>query len=190
VADPRLVSIGNTGGSFIATKGINNNGVVIANGPISFTTIDLHAHYAQPPSYKFVDLGTLGGRRSFVAAVNDKGVIVGRANFDPASVSAARAFIAKVGVAGMRDLGTPAGQNSSAEALNNKGQIVGRYFRVETASYNAFVCSGDCADFADLNPLTTGLPSGVSLSSATSINDRGLIVATGTDSRLYLLTPK
>lgn len=41
----------------------------------------------------------------------------------------------------------------------------------------------------DLSSLVLNLPAGVTLSIAQDINDRGQIVAVGSDSKIYLLTP-
>ncbi|MFZ2988338.1 hypothetical protein, partial [Ideonella sp.] len=100
-----------------------------------------------------------------------------------------RAFVGKVGSKKVTELAVPAGK-SAAYAINKLGVIVGRYTRASDGKYAPFSCSGACADFLDLNTVTTGLPAGVELRSALAINDKGMVTAQGSDNRIYLLLPQ
>jgi len=187
LTDTRLIDIGNMGGFYIVPRAINNKGTIVGYGTSSAYPRDTRAFYAKAPNYAYVDLGTLGGPRARAWAINDKGQIVGGANFDATRTD--RAFIADTSGGAMKDLGTPAGQASTAYGINGKGQVVGQY-RLADNSAAAFVCSGNCSDFVDLNTATSGIPDGVTLISAKAINSKGQIVATGSDNRQYLLTPR
>jgi probable HAF family extracellular repeat protein len=71
-----------------------------------------------------IDLGTLGGRISFAADINDSGTVVGHAqavNDGPMRIFTWSA------VGGMVDLGT-IGYQSNATAINNHGTIIGNWF--------------------------------------------------------------
>jgi probable HAF family extracellular repeat protein len=66
------------------------------------------------------EIGTFGGPSSSASAINERGVVVGRADLADGTT---HAFSYRNGR--LRDLGTLGGPNSSAANINNKGQIVG-----------------------------------------------------------------
>ena len=68
-----------------------------------------------------IDLGTLGGTYSQVAAVNDRGQVVG-SSLTPQNTRHAFSWTQ---AGGMIDLGTLGGSESVALALNRSGQVVG-----------------------------------------------------------------
>jgi probable HAF family extracellular repeat protein len=72
------------------------------------------------PPYEFADLGTLGGRQSFAADINNAGQVVGWA-FNASG--AQRAFLWQDGV--MLDLGTLGGDHTIADDINENGQVAG-----------------------------------------------------------------
>jgi probable HAF family extracellular repeat protein len=80
----------------------------------------------------------------------------------------------------MQDLGTLSGGFTAAYAINDAGQVVG------LSGSRAFLYSG--GKMMDLNYL---LPQGTpaTLWSAQAINNRGQILAMGSDGHDYLLTP-
>jgi len=86
-----------------------------------FTLFAADSVIAQPAP---IDLGTLGGSRSFPSGVNNRGQVVGtstRAGNDPTT---SHAFL-WTETNGMVDLGTLGGATSGATAVNNRGQVVG-----------------------------------------------------------------
>ena len=71
-----------------------------------------------------VDLGTLGGKLSIAADINDDGTVVGNAQ---AVNDGPMRLFTWTAAGGMVDLGT-LGQSSQAVAINNSGTIVGNWF--------------------------------------------------------------
>lgn len=116
-----------------------------------------------------VDLGTLGGPASTGYAIAADGAVVGSSFL--AGGAGPHAFIHD-GRA-MNDLGTLGGATSTAFAINAAGRIVGESTNAQGAS-RAFVSV--TGGMIDLNTVTTGL-NGVSLTTATAINDAGQIVS-------------
>jgi probable HAF family extracellular repeat protein len=120
------------------------------------------------------DLGTLGGDNSGAIWLNDKGVVVGSA--DLAGPSGGQTHDAVVWINGkIRDLGTvPGDACSRGRGLNNRGQVVGGSSDCHNFLH-AFLWE-DGGPMVDLNTL---IPpgSGVQLTAAFNINDRGEILA-------------
>ena len=72
--------------------------------------------------YEIVDLGTLGGNRSYAYGINDSGQVVGRSY---TASGDQHAFLWTPG-GGMQDLGTLGEYYSEAKCINNAGQIAGK----------------------------------------------------------------
>ncbi len=125
------------------------------------------------------DLGRFGNNASGQAnAINDSGQIAATIFVNP--LVGYKGIVYSDGV--VTNLWT-----GVANDINNKGQVVGSN-GPGFARGQALLYSGGTA--YDLNNLVAaGLPPGVSLSDATAINDNGWIVAEGSDSQTYLLTP-
>ena len=70
---------------------------------------------------KMTDLGTLGGRDSGAAAINDRGQVIGGSL--TARPARSHGFIWQDGK--MTDLGTLGGRSSRPRAINERGQVVG-----------------------------------------------------------------
>jgi len=151
---------------------------------------------------KLVDLGTLGGKESYAAALNNHGDVVGMsgtlAGLDAGDRNQIlHAFLAPAG-GKMVDLGTLAGTNSSgATSINDKGQVVGWSGLSSTISINEATTLTTHA-FLYQNGLMTDLnvlipQTGVTLTKALSINDEGQILVDGVDGKgnaeQLLLTP-
>lgn len=108
------------------------------------------------------DLGTLGGKRSYANALNDKGQVVGYSSLRNGSQ---HAFFWQQDC--LSDLGTLGGTNSTANAINNLGQVVGDA-DTDLGSTRAFLYSqGVMRDLGTLGGIE---------SCARSINNRGQIV--------------
>ena len=120
------------------------------------------------------DLGTLGGDNSEAIWLNDKGVVVGSA--DLAGPSGSQTHDAVVWINGkIRDLGTvPGDPCSRGRGLNIRGQVVGGSSDCHNFLH-AFLWEDD-GPMVDLNTLISP-GSGVQLTNAFNINDRGEILA-------------
>jgi probable HAF family extracellular repeat protein len=130
-----------------------------------------------PPTYDFIDLGTLGGGASWARDVDAAARVVGRAETSGAEgcggTGANHAFLWADGR--MTDLGTLGGENSDANAINPAGQIVGW---AETASGEQHAALWDHGHVTDLGTL------GGANSWATAINAEGQVVGWSETDRL------
>ncbi|MBI4937575.1 MAG: PEP-CTERM sorting domain-containing protein [Nitrosomonadales bacterium] len=177
-----MTALGTLGGNVSNAYGINASGQVVGSSTI-VSNSPKHAFITGPNGVGMTDLGTLGGPNSVASAINDIGQVVGAAattRGDP------HAFITGPNGVGMTDLGTLGGPSSGAAAINNFGQVVGFSF-INAGETHAFV-STSAYSIIDLNSLIT-LNGGYYLSYATGINDRGQIIANGSNGHAYLLSP-
>ena len=121
-------------------------------------------HLAAEVLYTITDLGTLGGKSSFAANLNNAGQIVGQAS---TSTEEYHAFLYSDGQ--MMDLGTLGGHNSSAASINNAGQITGNSETPGGTAYttHAFLYSdGQMQDLGTLGGISSG---GVAINNAGQI---------------------
>lgn len=188
-----IQDLGTLGGTFSGVAGINASGQVAGNS----TTIGggaSHAFLWKNDGTPILDLGTFGGFFSEADAINDSGQVVGRAAF-PSGVLHATLWDNN-GTA-MQDLGTLGGDFSLAEAINASGQVTGIASRSGGGPQHAFLWRNDGTPMHDLNDLVDAadpLKPYVLLFEGIAINDRGQVLARGTDSRtnangLYLISP-
>jgi len=180
----KMVDLGSLGGTIATVSAINNRGQV---GGVSKLTGDLTEHPFLWSHGALTDLGTLGGANGELNAVNDAGAAVGKADL-PGSLTH-DAFLWKNGV--VTDLGTQDGDPcSNALSLNSRGQIVGGSSDCSTFLH-AFLWENG-GPMVDLNTLVPS-GSGLTLTEATFINDRGEIAAQGVlpngDTHTVLLIP-
>jgi probable HAF family extracellular repeat protein len=165
----KMTDLGSLGGTLGFAQCANNRGEVIGFSNLSGDIIE-HA-FVWNEDRRMQDLGTLGGDNSEAIWINDAGEIVGSA--DLAGSVQHDAVLWKDGV--IQDLGTVDGDACSrARAINTKGQVVGG--------------SSDCSNFLhgfvwekagpmlDLNTLIAP-GSGLQITNAFNINDRGEILA-------------
>lgn len=146
--------------------------------------INTHAFFWRNDGTPMVDLGTLGGRDSHPYALNDSGQIAGSANI--AGNLAVHAFVWLNNGTPKQDLGTLGGRGSAALSINSSGQVTGVADLSGDAATHAFLWRNDGTKIQDLNNLidpTDPLKPYVTLTNASFINDRGDILAFGTDSR-------
>jgi probable HAF family extracellular repeat protein len=141
-------------------KFIDVNNVGIATGRSLRADYSFHAFTFSGGG--LVDIGTLGGANSFGEDINDAGQVVGLS--DTAN-GQSHAFSYQNGT--MQDLGTLGGSTSNAFGVNNLGVIVGDAQTSGNAAQHAFVYQ---------NGVMTDLGSLGGTSSATAINDNGMIV--------------
>ena len=146
--------------SLFRANGINAAGqivgsIVVKEGDSSST------HAAVYKDGSVIDIGTLGGLASEALAINDAGVVVGRAD----TPTGPHAFRYSDGV--MTDLGTLGGATSAAFGINSAGAIVGAADRAD-GSRHAFLFTG--STMIDLGTL------GGTSSEARAVNDAGQVV--------------
>ncbi|MHC4619472.1 MAG: hypothetical protein ACYTEQ_17130 [Planctomycetota bacterium] len=145
-----------------------------------------------------LDLGTLPGYECAVAlSINDRGQIVGRANFhdmDIGNYNPRAVLFDPTGNGNNIDLGTLPGYDSAeAFSVNNRGWVVGRAVVAQTFAARAVLFDrklrGNNTDLNDcIDPAL-----GCTLTKAISINDNGWIVCWGgkaaSDATAFLLKP-
>jgi probable HAF family extracellular repeat protein len=164
----KMRDLGNLGGTINVGQCANNRGDVIGQSNLPGDTSS-HAFLWRKGRMK--DLGTLGGENSEAIWINEAGEIAGSADLPGNGLHDAVRW--KHGQ--IRDLGTVSGDTCSrGRAINARGQIVGG--------------SSDCTNFlhaflweegGPMIDLNTVIPpgSGVQLTNALNINDRGEILA-------------
>jgi probable HAF family extracellular repeat protein len=179
-----MKDLGTLGGTLAFAQGINNRGQVAG---ASSLVDDMTFHAFLWGRGKLTDFGTLGGNLVEVIGLNEAGEIVGKADL-PGSLTY-HAFLAKNGM--MTDLGTQDGDPcSDAISINEKNQIVGYSEDCSGNFGHAFLWEN--GHMTDLNAFVL-VGSDLTLTVATSINDRGEIAAEGVlpngDQHAVLLIP-
>jgi probable HAF family extracellular repeat protein len=170
-----MIDLGTLGGTCGIPLALNNHGQVVG---FSNLAGDQTAHPFLWPGKdgKMRDLGTLGGSYGTANAINEAGEVAGYAG--NTGDQATLAFLWRNGE--MTNLGTVNGDPcSTGNAINSKRQVVG----ISTATCNfttgrrAFLWeNGSMVDLNTLIPPSSGLQ----LTLAEAINDRGEIVGNGT----------
>jgi probable HAF family extracellular repeat protein len=173
----KMTDLGTLGGAFGFAQCANHRGQVIGDSSVAAIPAACTA-IGSPGCHAFfwengimTDLGTLGGDSSQVWWLNDAGVSAGSADLSTPGIHHAVRW--KDGQ--ILDLGTVEGDACShGRAINAKGQIVGLSTDCHRALH-AFVWE-EGSPMLDLNTL---IPpgSGVLLTNAININDRGEILA-------------
>jgi probable HAF family extracellular repeat protein len=166
-SDGVMTDLGTLGGTIGNAQCGNSHGQIIGNSALLGDTIS-HAFFWQDGAMR--DLGTLGGDNSVALWLNEKGDVVGFADLPD---QRHHPVLWKQGK--IRDLGTVAGDPcGQALSVNARGQVVGG--------------TSDCSNFLhaflwehggpmlDLNTLIPA-GSGLELTFALNINDRGEILA-------------
>jgi probable HAF family extracellular repeat protein len=190
----KMTDLGTLGGTvagplFGFTTGyFNNHGELVGASNLAG---DVTQHpFLWTESEGMKDLGTLGGTFGYANWINDAREVVGIAN--TVGDQFLHAFLWKDGV--MTDLETVGSDPSSeAKSINSRGQVVGASFDLSTANVDlhGFLWE-DGGPIVDLNTLVPP-GSGVTVTNAFDINDRGEIAGNGFlangDARAVLLIP-
>ena len=163
-----MIDLGNLGGTNSTAQCVNNRGEVIG---VSNLPGDQIAHAFFWRNGRMQDLGTLGGDKSQAIWINDSGEIVGSADLPTPGLH--DAVVWRHGQ--IHDLGTvPGDACSRGTAINARGEVVGG--SSDCINYlHAFVWE-DGGPMRDLNTLIAP-GSGLQLTHAININDRGEILA-------------
>lgn len=177
-----------------AAYGINNNNQIVGDtGSISgaSTLLSLPALWTLNANGSFTEtaLGLLpGAPRGYASDISDNGLIIGTHFFSSGAYHAVR-WNASTTVA--VDLGTLGGSSSSASGLNEAGWIVGSSLTAGNAATHAVLWQSTGAAI-DLNGLIDPVAAdGWVLTSASDINDNGLIVGMALkagESRAFVLS--
>jgi probable HAF family extracellular repeat protein len=173
------------GGTLVNPSHLNNKGQAVGN--VSLLG-DVEVHPFLWEKGMFTDLGTFGGTFGSATEVNEVGQVVGNATYPGDTIL--RAFLWQDGV--KSDLGTLGSDAcSQAYAINAHSQVVGWSGGCDLSGIRAFL-SENGGSMIDLNTLIPA-NSGISLITASNINDRGEIVGVGGlsngDLRAFLLIP-
>lgn len=185
-----MVNLGTLGGHCAFAYALDNYGRVVGESTIDGDADD-HAFIWEQG--KMMDLGTLGGTHGSAAWLNDSGEVVGSSTNE--GNEALLAFRWKGGV--MTNLGTLPGNGcSTSDAVNSSGQVVGGSgFLADWPACTDLVEHAflwECGRMIDLNSFVPD-SSGLTLTEAVFINDRGEISGFGTlpngDQHDFLLLP-
>jgi probable HAF family extracellular repeat protein len=164
-----MTDLGNLGGTFNFGQCVNARLEVIGNSNLPG---DQNFHAYRWRNGKMKDLGTLGGPDSEAIWINEEGEIAGSADLPTPGIH--DAVIWRHGH--IHDLGTvPGDPCSRGRAINSRGQVVGGSSDCVTAFLHAFVWE-EGGPMRDLNKLIRP-GSGLQLTNAFNINDRGEILA-------------
>ncbi len=172
------------GGDQNETRAINEIAQIVGwidtDGADNGTNTSAAAFWEQDANGNWVltNLGTLGGTQSFARSINDSSEIVGQilTGTDPLTLTS-NPYLYQNGVT--LNLGSLGGTRGDALEVNSKGQVVGNSF-LDAANTIQHAYLWNDGQIIDLNTIVNGL-GGWTLTTAVSINDRGDIVARGTN---------
>lgn len=171
----KLYDLGTLGGTISFPEFINDVGEVVGQSNLAGDNV---SHPFLWRRGRLIDLGTFGGTFGTATSLNDDGEVIGYATYPGDNFI--RGFLWRRGV--LTDLGSvtpkPGPGGSFAFSINSRGQIVGQSCNIGCSDSRAFLWQngGPMLDLNDLVPRGTG----IKLTEAHFINDRGEIVVVGT----------
>lgn len=181
-----MQALGTLGGMQSWAEGVNSLGEVV--GSAETASGRSLAFVTGPHGQGMRSLGTFGGRFSVAHAINERGQVAGSANVNMDGQWAA--FVTGPHGLNKRRL-VPTSPDADADlvAINRHGVAVGEEKTVRDGLvHRQAVITGPAKRLLPLSAMTT-LPPGVRLTSALAINDRGEIVARGSNGHVFLLAP-
>lgn len=179
----KMTDLGTIGGTLVIEVNLNNHGEVVG---LMTTAGDQTFHPFLWNGHAMKDLGTLGGDFGGANWVNDAGEVVG---FAASPNGAFFAFLWKQGA--LTNLGAVAEDPCSAAfAINSHTQVVGASEQCDGTFEHAFLWED--GHLIDLNKFVP-FSSGVQLTAAPAINERGEIAVQGVlpngDVHAFVLVP-
>jgi probable HAF family extracellular repeat protein len=168
--------LGTLGGGLGSTAtAINEAGMIVGHTEVAPSIAcapvicgAFHAVYRPASGGPFVDIGTLGGDRSWAMAVNADGVVAGTSR--TAIDGQVHAFTYDTTTDDLVDLGTLGGDDSFAYGINDAGWVVGASTIEGESATHAFAFDPVAGEMLDLGTLGGGY--GV----AADINNCGVVV--------------
>jgi probable HAF family extracellular repeat protein len=178
-----LAELGGDGGQ---ARGVNENGQIVgyvdSDGILDGVAKNTAIIWKKDANgaYQLTNLGTFGAEQATLRDINNGGQIIGSTSNGTGATATSRPFLLQTDGT-FTTIGSLGGNTGSVNGINEFGQVVGAS-QIAAGTNHAYVWSNGV--LTDLNNLlTTPLTyngSVVTLTSATSVNDFGQIVATGT----------
>ncbi|MEH2191228.1 MAG: hypothetical protein V7K98_00965 [Nostoc sp.] len=178
-----LAELGGDGGT---ARGVNDKGQIVgyvdSDGILDGTAKNTAIVWEKDADgvYQLTNLGTFGAEQATLRDINNGGQIIGSTSNGTGTTATSTPFLLQADGT-FTAIGSLGGKTGSVNGINEFGQVVGAS-QIAAGTNHAYVWSNGV--LTDLNSLlTTPLTyngSVVTLTSATSINEFGQVVATGT----------
>lgn len=187
-----LAELGGDGGT---ARGVNDNGQIVgyvdSDGILNGVTKNTAILWEKDPNgvYQLTNLGTFGADQATLRDINNAGQIIGSSSNGTGETATSTPFLLQAD-GKFTAIGSLGGNTGSVNGINEFGEVVGAS-QIAAGTNHAYLWTNGV--LTDLNNLlTTPLTyngATVTLTSATSINDFGEVVATGTYSYEDTSTP-
>jgi probable HAF family extracellular repeat protein len=190
-----LTTLADLGGDGGQARGVNDSGQIIgyvdSDGILDGATKNTAILWEKDNNgvYQLTNLGTFGAEQTTLRDINNAGQIIGSSSNGTGATATSTPFLLQEDGT-FTAIGSLGGNTGSVTAINEFGQVVGASQLAGGTNHGYVWTNGVLADLNNL--LTTPLTyngAAVTLTSATSINNFGEIVATGTYSYQDTSTP-